>query len=494
MAETTLIGIDMELHKLRITAYNSSGERVLGATAEFDQSSLDDWVRALRDATVYPLQGRIIVTAVGTSGTVVPVDEYGRQVLPIQWYFDTAPEQAERIRELDVARELSSKGLSVSATSPLAKVLGLREKYPNRFQRVKWLLSPTTWLLYRLCNGTDREWNDVETDWNNALKFGADITQEDPRWFRPVFDAVDVSLDLFPDITSPGTAIGSAESQLAEDMGIADAELYHGLTDGNASVLAAGCFQPGDCSIICGTSSVVKYVTEDIETHPAFYYHRHPIDGYVAGAAFDTGVVLRWWCENVLDVSLGEGLKLAEATKAGEEPRVFLQGDRSPFFNTSLGTTMFDLWPEESETTAETRGRLLRGIATSIALSESTFFPMIEDHFGDRIEHIRLIGGGSASGGGPFTWWNRLRRSIWDKDVQKMEPRMTAGALIPAALNASIYEDVEEASNRLLRNRGAVAGDDRITELYADARERFKDDWATINDIYKILDRPTGSS
>lgn len=493
MSETTLVGIDMELHELRITAYDTNGERVLGATADFDQGSLDDWVRALRDATVYPPSGRNVVTAVGTSGTVIPVDDHGRQVLPPQWYFETAPDQAERIQRTDVSRELSSKGLSVSATSPLAKVLALRERDPDRFGRVEWLLSPTNWLLYRLRYGTNREWIGVETDWNNALKFGADITQADPQWFRPLFDAVDLPLELLPNITSPGARIGPAESQLAADMGLADAELYHGLTDGNASVLAAGCFDRGDCSITCGTSSVVKYVTEDVQPHPAVYYHRHPIDGYVAGAAFDTGVILRWWCENVLDITLEEGLELAMATTPGDEPRVFLQGDRSPFFNTSLGTTILDLWPNESETTAETQGRLVRGIATSIALSEYTYFPMIEDHFEDRIDHIRLIGGGNASGEGPFTWWNTLRRSIWDKDVQKMEPRTTAGALIPAALNASIYDDVEEASNHLLRNRGAVAVDERITERYADIRDGFKEEWVTINDVYELLDRRLGN-
>jgi len=98
---------------------------------------------------------------------------------------------------------------------------------------------------------------------------------------------------------------------------------------------------------------------------------------------------------------------------------VFLQGDRSPFFETSLGTTIFDIWPDESETAAEAIGRLVHGFATSIALSEYTYFPMLEDHFDDRIEKIRLIGGGKARGGGPYTWWNTLRESIWNKEVRR---------------------------------------------------------------------------
>ena len=489
MTETHLIGIDMELRELRVTAYDQRGEKILGSRAKFDPNSIDDWARAFRDATVYLPNARNIISAVGTSGTIIPVDEYGRQVFPPQWYFETAPEQAARINELGITETLVEKGLSVSASSPIAKILALREHNPESFADVEWLLSPTTWILYRLHNGHDRRWTEVETDWNNALKFGADITGQTPRWFTPLFEELDVPLDLFPEITSPGAPIGLAESELAADTGLADAELYHGLTDGNASAMAAGALQTGDCSIICGSSSVIKYVSSDIDTHRALYYHRHPIEGYLASAAFDTGVVLQWFCENVLDLSVEEGLRLAQSTTPGDEPRVYLQADRSPFFNPDMGTTMLDLWPTEEESVEETRGRLVRGIATSIALSERTYFPLLESHFSNSIDRINLVSGGDAYGQGPFTWWNALRASIWDYEVEKMEPRTTVGALIPPALEVSLYDDIDEASEMLLRSNGTVTPDDGVRDAYADRRHEFKNEWESIQGIYELFDR-----
>lgn len=487
VTETHLVGIDMEVSELRVTAYTPDGEKVLGATAGFEQDSTDDWARALREAAVYTPGDRDIVSAVGTSGTVVPVDEYGRQVFPPQWYFETAPEQADRISRLAVSAELSDRGLSVSASSPISKILALRESDPRRFERVEWLLSPTTWILYRLHNDTERRWEDLETDWNNALKFGADITRDEPDWFTPLFESVDLPLDLLPEITAPGAPIGEARSDLAGEMGLAGAELHQGLTDGNASVLAAGSLEPGDCSIICGSSSVVKYVSTDIDTHDALYYHRHPIEGYVAGAAFDTGLVLEWLCEKVMGISVERGLELARRTDPGGEPRAYLQGDRAPFFNPNVGTTLLDLWPDETATTEETRGAIVRGLATSIALSEYMFFPLLEAHFDEDIEPIHLVSGGEAEGRGPFTWWNVLRASIWERRVRKVEPRTTIGALIPAALEASLYDDVEEASDALLRYGGSVATDEEVRETYAAARDRFKSDWRTVHDLYELL-------
>ncbi|WP_129115422.1 hypothetical protein [Halegenticoccus tardaugens] len=274
---------------------------------------------------------------------MVAVDDRGESVFEPQWYYETAPDQAERLLDLDVADELSAKGVPLSAASPLAKILALRERHPGRFDEIKWILGPATWLLYRLRYPGGERWTDLETDWTNALKFGADVTGTTPGWFEPFFDAVDVSTDLFPTIRPPGTSIERAENETAADVGLADAELYQGLTDGNASVLAAGCLQPGDCSIVCGSTSVVKYVSDRVNPHEALYYHRHPIEGYLPGAAFDTGVVLRWFCTHVLGVSEARGLELARSIDAGDEPRAYLQGNRSLFFDPEMGTAVFDL-------------------------------------------------------------------------------------------------------------------------------------------------------
>ncbi|WP_231186407.1 FGGY family carbohydrate kinase [Haladaptatus sp. DYF46] len=486
MSETHLIGIDMEIQEFRITAYDRSGNKVLGSKAEFDQYSIDDWVRALRDASVFLPKGRNIVTAVGTSGTIVPVDKYGTPVFEPQWYFETAPEQATRLRKLEIANDLPNRRLLLSASSPIPKILALREQNPDRFEEIEWILSPTTWLLYRLHMQNGERWRDIETDWNNALKFGADISTTSPQWYEPVFDTLDLSLDILPEITAPGSWIGHAESQLASEMGLRDAEIYHGLTDGNASALAAGSIQSGDCSIICGTSSVIKYASQEIDADNSLYFHRHPIQGYLASAAFDTGYILRWFCENVLDTSLSSGLKLAQSTNAGDEPRVFIQGDRSPFFNPDVGTTILDFWPEDKESPEETRGRLVRGFATGIALSENTYFDLLENQF-DNLNTVHLISGGKSRGQGPFTWWNTLRASIWEQEVIKMEPRTSAGALIPTALEASIYPDVKKASDTLLHSHGPIPADESIHSLYEEERTEFKENWETINHLYKMI-------
>lgn len=483
--EAYLVGIDIGTTDIRITAYGVDGTVLLSGTATIDEPSLTSWERALREAAVHLPNERIVCSVDGTSGTVVLVDENGEQVFRPRMYHESEPAWGDVLGSLDVAEDLSSKGMSLSATSPLAKILALRDEHPTRFRRVEWILNPATWLLYRLRGSGP--WREVETDWTNALKFGADVLGDDPAWFTPLFETVDLSTDVLPRIRPPGTPIGRATSDLAMDAGLGDAELYLGMTDGNASALAAGCLTPGDCSVLCSPTSVVKYVSDRVEPHASLYYHRHPIEGFLAGAAFETGVVLEWFCEHVLGVDRERGLELAQNVPAGAEYRTYLQGNRSPFFDPRMGLTILDLWADSTTSPERTRGRLVRGIATSIAFAEYTYLPLIEEHFATSIDQIQLVSSGATDGSDPLGWWNVLRASLWDYEVIRREPRTTAGVLIPAALSASIYDDIEAANDSLLRSMGRVPIDEEVRETYAPRRESFRAEWRRVHSLYESL-------
>lgn len=485
MADPQLVGIDLGTAGTRITAYDTDGTVVLGGTADIQRQTIEEWRRALREAALYLPSGRTICSVTSTSGTVVAVDEYGEAVFEPRMYYESAPEQGQRVLELDAVSELAERGLSLSSTSPLAKILQLRADHPDRFADVEWLLSPTTWLLHRLKHDPGERWTAVSTDWTNALKFGTDITADPPEWFEPVFEAVDLPLDLLPSIEAPGEYVGVASSDLAGEIGLDGAELYQGMTDGNASAMAGGSLEPGDYTITCGSTSVVKYVSESIKPHEALYYHRHPIDGYLPGAAFETGVVMEWFCEKLLDIGTAEGLELARAVDPGEEYEMVLQGNRSPFFDPEMGNSFFGLWPDQELDTETVRGRFVRGIATGIALAEYTYLPLLESLFGKDIERVHLLGGGTPGGEDPFSWWNEARASIWDRRTVQMEPRTTVGPLLTASLSTGLFDDVAAASESLLRSRGEVRPRESIGSQYRDDRDSYADWRAAVNALYE---------
>lgn len=482
MTATRLIGIHLGTSGVRVATYALDGTLVSSGEASIEQQTIAAWKQALREATPR-LPERGICSVVSTSGTAVLVDRMGEPVFRPQMYYQSAPKRADRLGGTAATGRLS-ENIALSPTSPLPKVLRLREEHPNRFEEVEWVLSPATWLLYELRYDSSTRWRTVETDWTNALKFGADVTTPLPEWFEPLFEEVDLPRSLFPPIRPPGSFIGVAGSELADRAGFSGLKLYQGMTDGSASALASGVLKPGDFGVIWGAASLIKYVSETIEPHEALYYHRHPIEGYLPGAAFDSGNMLRWICDRLLDCSVSRGLKLAQKTPPGEEYRMFLQGNRSPFFDPTAGGSVLGLRHDVELSAEEVHGRLARGVATGIALAEYIHLPIIESLFDTTIDEVRLMYDDVSSPADPSGWMSEFRASVWQRPVIQMEPRTTAGLLIPATLITSEYESIEEASDSLLQPRTTLDPDPDISEAYDEQRRSYFRRWRALSDLH----------
>lgn len=482
MAAENLVGVHLGTSSARVAVYDLDGELLDSGEATINEQTSVAWERALRKAApTLPDSGICSVTS--TSGTALLVDKYGEPVFPPQMYYESAPEQAERFRQFETDDHPVNWDVVLSSTSPLAKVLRLRENSPERFEDVDWILSPTTWLLYRLRYGNSTRWDDIETDWTDAMKFGADITTPVPEWFDSLFDSIGLSRSLFPSIRPPGTYVGVAESELASRTGFDGIKLFQGITDGSAFVLANGCLEPGDFSLTFGATSVIKFVSEEITPHDALYYHRHPIDGYLPGASFESGNALRWFFDRVIDCTEERGLELANTVPPGEEYEMFPPGNRGPFFDPDVGSSILNLEYDTALSTDDVHGRLARGLTTAIVLAESTYISLIEDHFQTPIDRVQIMNDGAPTHEEDYKWWNKLRSSVWNRPVVEMEPRTTVGPIIPATLITGMYSGVDEAVESLLRQRSSVTPDHDLAAEYEHRRESYLDQWQALTQL-----------
>ena len=176
MSRTQLVGIHLGTSGVRVAVYSLDGTLVVSGEASIEQQTTAAWRQALREAAPQ-LPDRGICSVVSTSGTAVLVDEMGEPVFRPQMYYKAAPKQASRLREV-VATERLSEDIALSPTSPLSKVLRLREDYPERFDDVEWILSPATWLLYELRYDSSTRWqkNRNRLDERSQVRCGRDHT------------------------------------------------------------------------------------------------------------------------------------------------------------------------------------------------------------------------------------------------------------------------------------------------------------------------------
>ncbi|MEM2739875.1 MAG: FGGY-family carbohydrate kinase [Candidatus Bathyarchaeia archaeon] len=475
-----LISIDLGTTGVRVEAYSSEGSMKAYGSARIKAQDTVGWIDALKEAmpNVRESTEEKAVVVDSTSGSFIVVDRYGEPLLPPSMYYEKAVEEYDEIGSKPSAIEIGRRGIAISATSPLPRIVRLMKREPGKFRIARWILPPTTWLTYRLIIPEGSVWEDLEIDHTNALKFGEDITVDPPCWFEPLFDEAGVGLDLMPRIVGCGDYAGVARSRLADELGLYGAKVYHGMTDGNASALASGCISPGDFSIGCGSTTVPKYVTRTMRIHPALYYHKHPVEGYLAGAAPVTGGFVDWFIEKILGLDVGEAYRLAELSDAGSEYLFFPQGDRSPFDDPKLAASILGLWPT-SEAREVVVGRIVRSMLVSIAFLEYFYIDLMEKLFDSTISEVRITGGGSRSG-----FWNRIRASVYEKRVRVMEEKVCVGALIPVVLKVGLCETSEEAMKRFLRVVGIVDPDPMLTGVYRAGRDRFYELWVKLKDLY----------
>lgn len=475
-----LVGVDLGTSGVRYECYDTCGNVLSAGRASIKEQTVKEWIRALKLAVPrkkgFEDSDEVLLSVQSTSGTALLVDERGETLFPPLMYYERASEESKKLQSLDSAVNLSTRGVAISATSPMPKVIRMRDKNPEQFAHVKWIISPTVWLLYRLAEPEGEKWGAPETDWTNALKFGADPTGERPSWFEPFFDDVGIPMTLLPRIVPCGKELGVARSKLAEKMGLKNARLFHGMTDGNASALAVGCLKEGDFGFSSGTATAVKYVSSIMLPHRAIYYHKHPMKGFLAGAAPMGAGALDWFAQKIVGVSTTKAVELAGAVEPGEEGVFFPQGDKSPFDDPSLGASLSKIWPED-KSKDKARGKMFRSIIVGLTFFEYYYVALFQSLFKRRIEEAKITGGGTRS-----PWWNSLRASIYGIPVTVMDERPGIGALIPAVLSLRLFKNLEEAQASLLRIKSVHQPNKTLGSMYEELRDTFLSRWERMRD------------
>ena len=476
-----LVGLDLGTSGVRFECYDTSGQILATGRSQIEEETVDEWVTTLIAAV--PKRNRpsssedIVLSAQGTSGTALLLDEYGYDLFRPLMYYEKDVEQFRKIEKQKSVRSLAERGVSISVTSPLPKLLGIMKKYPDLFRKVRWILPATTWLLYRLACPEGEKWEDVSTDWTNALKFGADITREDPSWFRPLFEEAGIPMEMLPRIVPCGEELGIARSRLAEKLGLKGARIFQGMTDGNAAALAVGCMKDGDFGFSSGSATVIKYACSKMKPHEALYYHKHPFSGFLAGAAPVTLSTLKWFAEKIMGISVGKAFQLADMGDLRPEYVYFPQGDREPFHDPELGASFLKVWPEDTSKEAA-RGRMFRSMVLGLTFFEYYYITLLEKLFNHEITEANITGGGTRS-----PWWNKLRASIYGVPVNVMDERPGIGALLPAVMRLGLFKDLREAQDSLLRVSGTYLPDKDLGAKYNGLRDTFLKRWQIVKEI-----------
>jgi xylulokinase len=253
---------------------------------QWRQAAFEAIAAAVSDFTALGFSAEAIaaLSVTSTSGTLCLVDEQGEPVGTAMMYSDARSSAAAEEVQAAGASLADKLGTRFNASFALSKLRWVQRHEPGRLARARWYLSPTDLVIGWL----SERWG--YTDWTNALKWGYDVV--DLRW--PDFIARDLGFEMrkFPQVQSPGSAIGAISPDAARRTGLSPRTLVvAGSTDGSASQMASGAVAPGDWNSTLGTTLVLKGVSLSLLRDPLgrIYSHRHPDGFWLPGGASSTG-------------------------------------------------------------------------------------------------------------------------------------------------------------------------------------------------------------
>ncbi|MCI4437700.1 MAG: FGGY-family carbohydrate kinase [Ignisphaera sp.] len=478
------IGIDLGTSGVKIEVYDVDGNVLGVGKGSISRQTVDEWFKALKEAVpdivrrCSDCEKHVSVTS--TSGTLLGVDAYGNVLYGPSMYYERDEKAFEEVKGLASIEKLGRKGVKVDPTSPIVKMYRLKRYNPDLYNKIRWFISPTTFILYSLLHGSEAPWEEVYMDYTNALKFGLDITSNPPKWFEEVFHDLDLDLEKLPRLAPVGEYIGVARSRLAEEMNLKGAHLYQGLTDGNAAAIAGGAVDLGDVSIYTGSTTVPKAVVEEMREHPALYYHVHPIKGYLAGSATGfTGAFLSWLAEKVLGTSLDSVSEYLERVEPGSEYLVFPYGDRAPHYDSRLLPAILGLKVSE-EPREIIVARVIRSAMLGITLLENYYIELFEKLFNLSIESVHVTGGTTRS-----KVWNKIRAAVYGKKVYIYGETIGPGIVVPFIVRNKIIASIDEVKQKFIKPVEVVEPDPTWVEIYRRYRESFAIKWLRLLDVYK---------
>ncbi|MEQ1951858.1 FGGY-family carbohydrate kinase [Mesorhizobium sp. CN2-181] len=384
MTGKLVVGIDIGTSGARAVALDGSGAVLAQASAKMADHGANlhepcNWWRAL-DAALDGLFAeidpkRVAALAVdGTSGTMLPIDRFGRPLADALMYSDP-------VADANILSAISSVAPPETAahgpTSGLAKAMAFQKRMSP------WkVVHQADWIAGRFSGRFD------VSDENNALKTGYDpVARRWPDWIV----ATGADILLLPEIVAPGTPVGHAVSEQARGYGLSPETLVvAGTTDGCASFLATGAAEIGDGVTALGTSLTVKVLSDKPIFAAQYGLYSHRIgDRWLAGGASNTGgKVLAHYFPDGAVARLSERIDPTQPSGLDYYPLVG-KGERFPVADPDLAPRL--------EPRPDDDAKFLHGIFEGIAAIETLGYERLAELGGPKLQTLRSVGGGAAN-------------------------------------------------------------------------------------------------
>ena len=362
----------------------------------------------------------------------------------IIWLDGRAPQQAERIMRRFLGPQVFAlvAGTPLSGKDGLPKLLWLKEKEPQVYDRMACFLDVNGYLTYRATG-------QMVFEWSCASAFCLDLKSKD--WMRGIIRYIGLDQAKFPPLVRSTERVGGMTAEAARECGLLEGTpVFGGGGDAPGAAVGSGAVGEGDGHIYLGTSGWVGVVTRKTPTgrHGVVSIQSSDPNKALLFAEMETaGACLKWVADEFYQAEQADphvpNVYALMDEKVGTVPpgadflicTPWMYGERSPVSDTWVRSTFFNLSADH------TREHLLRAVYEGVAYNLRWMIEIVEKHFGFPMPALRVIGGGAL--GGP---WMQIIADVTGRRVETVANPQEAGAVgaaLTAAVGLGVYPDFE---------------------------------------------------
>lgn len=235
-------------------------------------------------------------------------DKNGREIWACANVDARAIDEAKELKQRDpeLERKLYALSGQTFALGALPRLLWLKNKQPDIYEKVTYLTMINDWILYKLTNK-------LQVDPSNGCTTGLfDIKSR--AWTPAIAEACQLKSNIFPQVNEGGKLLGVIPEANAADTGLATGTpVMSGGGDAQLASVGAGAIHPGQ-TFICGGSfwqqeMNIKKVIVDSENRIRVNCHAIPNLWQIETIAFFPGLVMRWFRDAFCEVEQLEALR-----------------------------------------------------------------------------------------------------------------------------------------------------------------------------------------
>ncbi len=472
------IGADLGTSSLKLLLMDEDGSILASVSKSYpvyypnpgwSEQDPEDWITAFKSGIKELLKGQDskAVRGIGFGGQMhglVILDADDKVIRrAILWNDGRTEKETEYLNE-EIGRDKLSRYTANIAfagfTAP--KILWLRNNEPESYKRIKKIMLPKDYLVYRLTGIHATDYSDAS---------GMLLLDVEHRcWSKEMCDICGISEDMLPGLYESYEKVGTLLPRYESEFGVKDVTVAAGAGDNAAAAVGTGTVGEGACNISLGTSGTIFISGSSfrVDSFNALHSFDHADGGYhLMGCMLSAASCAGWWMDKVIES------KDFDAECEGMEQRLgrndvyflpYLMGERSPLNDVNARGVFLGLTPESD------RKDMLQAIFEGVSFGLRDCLEVARK-LGLDVKSSMVCGGGAKN-----RLWLKILANVLNirLTIPACEEGPSMGGAMLAMVACGRFGSVKEACESIVSVKGIIDPDMGLANMYDHKYKKWK--------------------